>query len=67
MAERGPCVRVPADPGDARERLQNYFDPAVLRDTGGDQRTAREWMHEKQYAELEAWEREQAELLRSGS
>ncbi len=67
MAERGHAFEFPADPGDARERLQNYFDPAALRDPGGDQRTAREWMHEKQYAELEAWEREQAEMLRGGS
>jgi hypothetical protein len=42
------------------------FDWDLLRDTG-DQKTPREWMHDAQYEELEAWEREQAESLRGGS
>ena len=56
------------EPGEReREMVRGFWDLEVLREKGDGRSSERSSMWQSQREELEAWEREQAELLRSGS
>ena len=58
--------QLPEEPGEHGGTLRESLDWQVIHGTPTEKH-AREWMRAKQQEELEAWEREQAELLRAGS
>src|SRR5204863_9883909 len=66
LVESGDGFELPEVPGDQITSFHNAFDWDALRDVPKEKH-AREWMHEKQREELEAWEAEQAESLRGRS
>jgi hypothetical protein len=62
----GDDFELPGEVGEHGGDLRREIDWEAIRGSGMETH-AREWMHEKQLAELEEWEEEQAESLRNRS